>query len=191
MNTLTVRSSISILASLLFLTLTMSSHAESTTQACPDFLNHSYRKLHSTESINLCELYQGKPILIVNTASHCGFTRQFKPLEALYQKYKDNGFAIIGFSSDDFNQAAKDEATAAGVCYKNYGVTFTMLAPTNVKGKDANPTFQHLAAKSETPGWNFNKYLVLGNEVTHFGSRTSPLDSELERVILHAMQAAP
>ncbi len=170
------------------LTITMISFAAAvngasteTPATCPDFLNHNYRKLHSTEMINLCALYQEKPILLVNTASHCGFTRQFKPLEALYQKYKDQGVEVIGFASDDFNQEAKDEAKAASVCYKNYGVTFTMLAPTHVKGKNANPTFAYLAEKTKAPSWNFNKYLVNKADVYRAGASTKPLGSSLEK----------
>jgi glutathione peroxidase len=106
-----------------------SSHADEAA-ACPVFLNHDFRQLHSDKTINLCENYSGKPLLIVNTASHCGYTKQFGPLESLHQKYKDQGLHIVGFASDDFNQEDKDEAKAAGICYKNYGVTFTMLAPT-------------------------------------------------------------
>ncbi len=122
-------------------------------------------------------------MIIVNTASHCGFTRQFGPLEALHMKYKDQGLTIIGFTSNDFRQAAKDEEKAAGVCYKNYGVTFTMLAPTHVKGKKANPTFQHLAKQTRKPSWNFNKYLVNGNNITHYGSRTKPIGDKLEKAL--------
>lgn len=149
---------------------------------CPDYLNVEFRKLHSQESVNLCNLSKGKPVVIVNTASHCGFTPQFKELEALYQRYKDNGLQVIGFASDDFNQEDSSEKKAAGICYKNYGVTFTMLAPTKVKGKDANLTFKYLNHKTEAPGWNFNKYLIAPDNTTvkHYGSKTLPLDSELE-----------
>ncbi len=157
---------------------------------CPDFLNHEYRQLHSTTLINLCDFYTGKPILFVNTASHCGYTRQFGPLEQLNKKYKDQGLTIIGFASDDFRQAAKDEAEAASVCYKNYGVTFTMLAPTSVKGGNANPTFTYLAGKSRSPSWNFNKYLVLGERVVHFDSRAKPLNSKLEEAISKGLEKA-
>ncbi len=155
---------------------------------CPDFLNHEYRQLHNTKLINLCDFYTGMPILFVNTASHCGFTRQFGPLEQLHTKYKDQGLTIIGFASDDFRQAAKDEAEAASVCYKNYGVTFTMLAPTSVKGKDANPTFSYLADKSRSPSWNFNKYLVAGDKVAHLSSRDKPLGSKLEEAISKGLE---
>ncbi|MFT5085292.1 MAG: glutathione peroxidase [Lentisphaeria bacterium] len=166
-----------------------SSHADEAA-ACPVFLNHDFRQLHSDKTINLCENYSGKPLLIVNTASHCGYTKQFGPLESLHQKYKDQGLHIVGFASDDFNQEDKDEAKAAGICYKNYGVTFTMLAPTQIKGEQANEVFKYLAAKSQQPSWNFNKYLVLdnGNSVEHFGSSTEPLDSALENNILAALK---
>ncbi|MDN3640133.1 glutathione peroxidase [Simiduia curdlanivorans] len=153
--------------------------------ACPDFLNQDYRKLHSTESINLCEAFEGKNLLIVNTASHCGFTPQFKALEAVYQQYKDQNFAVIGFASDDFKQEDAKEAKAAEICYINYGVTFTMLAPTAVTGADANPTFKALAAATEAPGWNFNKYVVSadGKQISYFGSRVKPDDVKLTRAI--------
>ena len=81
-----------------------------TAQACPAFLNQEFRKLHSSESVNLCKAFAGKPMLIINTASHCGFTPQFKGLEAVHEKYQKRGLVVVGFASDDFNQEAKDEA---------------------------------------------------------------------------------
>lgn len=160
------------------------------TASCPDFLNHEYRKLHSKEKVNLCEKFKGKPMVLVNTASHCGYTKQFGSLETLYQKYKAQGVEVVGFASDDFNQEAKDEAEAAGVCYKNYGVTFTMIAPTSVKGKEANPTFAYLGNSSEQPSWNFNKYLVSadGKTVKHFSSSTQPVGSPLETALASALK---
>jgi glutathione peroxidase len=150
--------------------------AEPQSQQCPTFLNNDFRKLHSSQSVNLCKAYAGKPMLIVNTASHCGFTPQFKGLEAIHAKYKDRGLVVVGFSSDDFNQEAKDEAEAADTCFLNYGVTFTMLAPQHVKGPDANPVFKELARQSQAPGWNFNKYLVLpdGKVSQYFDSKVTP-----------------
>ena len=145
-------------------------------QSCPAFLNQEYRKLHSSQSVNLCKAFAGKPMLIINTASHCGFTPQFKGLESVHQKYKDRGLVVVGFSSDDFNQEAKDEAEAADTCYINYGVTFTMLAPQHVKGPDANAVFKELARQTQEPKWNFNKYLVTadGKVAQHFDSRVAP-----------------
>ena len=153
--------------------------------ACPDYLQGDYRKLHSTDSINLCELAENKTLLVVNTASHCGFTSQFKGLEALQQTYKDKGLVIVGFASDDFNQEDKDEGKAAGICFLNFGVTFTMLAPTHVRGKDANKLFQYLGRETAAPKWNFNKYLLGkdGKVIDHFGSMTSPNSDKLKKAI--------
>lgn len=153
--------------------------------ACADMFDHEMRKLHSKQQVDICKLVGGKPALIINTASHCGYTRQFKGLEALYQRYKDQGLVVIGFASDDFNQEAKDEAKAADICYVNYGVTFTMLAPSAVKGEQANPVFKVLGEKSQSPKWNFNKYLVSndGSLIQHFGSNVKPSDEKLNSAI--------
>jgi glutathione peroxidase len=153
--------------------------------ACPDYLDHSMRKLHSKEEVNLCAVQAGKPMLVINTASHCGYTPQFKGLESLHRKYGKDGLVVVGFASDDFRQEAKDEEKAAEVCYVNYGVTFTMIAPSHVKGDQANPVFRALAAQSGEPRWNFNKYLVdgSGKVVQHFGSGTTPEDTALNAAI--------
>ena len=153
--------------------------------ACPDYLNQEMRKLHSKEMVNLCEVSAGKPMLIINTASHCGYTKQFKGLEALNKQYGDDGLQVVGFASNDFRQEAKDEEKAAEVCYVNYGVTFTMLAPSHVRGDEANPVFQELARQSKQPDWNFNKYLLdgQGNVVGHFGSNTTPDNAALRSAI--------
>lgn len=155
---------------------------DKTSTKCPDFLNHDFKKLHSSDTVNLCKSYTGKPILFVNTASHCGFTPQFKALESLSEKYKGKGLQVVGFASNDFNQEAKSEEKAATICYENFGVTFTMLAPTHVKGKDANAVFAYLGEKTQAPAWNFNKYLLTenGNKVTHYESKIKPLESKLE-----------
>lgn len=156
--------------------------AEAKAASCPAYLNQTFKKLHSTEDVNLCELYKGKPLVIVNTASHCGYTYQFKALETLYQKYKSQGVELIGFTSDDFKQAAKSEMEAATICYENYGVTFTMLAPTVVKGEHKNSVFTHLTNTTKDPKWNFNKYVVSadGKVVEYFDSKVEPTDSALE-----------
>jgi glutathione peroxidase len=159
--------------------------ASSASASCPEFLDQNLRKLHSKETVNLCEVSAGKPMLIVNTASHCGYTPQFKGLEAVYEKYRERGLQVIGFASDDFRQEANDEEKAAEVCYVNYGVTFTMIAPTHVRGEQANPVFRKLAKETQAPSWNFNKYLVdrTGEVVMHFGSNTSPDSPELQQAI--------
>ncbi len=155
---------------------------------CPDYLDQTLRKLHSQDSINLCESFAGKPMLIVNTASHCGFTSQFKGLEELHQEYQARGLVVVGFSSNDFNQEARDEAQAAKICFVNNGVSFTMLAPSHVRGEAANPVFRQLSEQTQAPGWNFNKYLVDrdGNVVAHFQSRVDP-QSETMRAAIEAL----
>lgn len=153
--------------------------------SCPEAFQQEFRKLHSTEKVLICDLMENKVTLIVNTASHCGYTRQFSALEKLYQQLRDKGLQVIGFASDDFNQEAKDEAQAASVCFKNYGVTFTMIAPSHVKGTNANPVFKTLAEQSAAPKWNFNKYLVGkdGKLIKHFGSAVEPDNRELMALI--------
>lgn len=152
---------------------------------CPAFLDREFRRLHSSEKVNLCRIAAGRPMLIVNTASHCGFTSQFKGLEALHQKYRARGLVVVGFPSDSFNQEAADAAETADVCYVNYGVKFTMVATSPVKGADANPVFRELARQSREPAWNFNKYLVTadGKVARHFDSRVAPESPELRDAI--------
>lgn len=166
----------------------------SLTQAadCPVLLQHTMRQLHTDNDINLCERFAGKPLLIVNTASHCGFTPQFEGLEALYHRYKEAGVEFIGVASDSFFQEADDEEETASVCFENYGVTFTMLAPVPVRGGKAHPLFKELAAQSESPSWNFNKYVVdaEGKVVAHFGSRTKPDDKQITE-LLDQLSKAP
>ncbi|MDK1288892.1 glutathione peroxidase [Pseudoalteromonas umbrosa] len=151
---------------------------------CNDFTDVDVRKLRSQETVNLCQ-FKGKPLLLVNTASNCGFTGQFKDLEALHQKYKDKGLVVVGFPSDDFFQEENDEADTAKVCFINYGVTFTMMATSPVRGDDANPIFKHLGEQVGSPKWNFYKYLVSADrkEIQRFGSRTKPLSDELTNAI--------
>jgi len=152
---------------------------------CPAYLNKDFQKLRSKETVNICKDYANRPLLIVNTASHCGFTPQFKGLEALHEKYKDQGLVVIGFPSNDFKQEAKDEAETAEVCYVNYGVKFTMLTESEVKGDHANPVFKELARQTKAPSWNFNKYLVKpdGTVVKHFGSATTPDSKDMTNEI--------
>jgi glutathione peroxidase len=152
---------------------------------CPAFLKQEFKRLRSSEKLNLCEAYAGKPLLIVNTASHCGYTSQFEGLEALHQKYRGRGLVVLGFPSDDFNQEAGDEAEVAEVCFVNYGVKFPMFAPSSVTGAKANPVFRELARQAREPSWNFNKYLVNpeGKVVAYFGSNTKPESKELNAAI--------
>jgi glutathione peroxidase len=154
-------------------------------QACPAYLDHDFRKLHSSQTVNLCKAFAGKPLLIVNTASHCGYTPQFKGLEAVSKKYKDRGLVVVGFASNDFNQEDADEGKAAEICEQNFGVTFTMLAPQKVKGADANPVFAELARQTQAPGWNFNKYLVQadGKVARYMDSKVTPESPQFSEAV--------
>ena len=127
--------------------------------------------------------YSGKVLLIVNVASKCGFTPQYTGLEQLYQRYKDQGFVVLGFPCDQFgNQEPGDEAEIAQFCSLTYDVTFPMFAKVNVNGADAHPLFKHL--KKAAPGllgsegikWNFTKFLVdpTGQTVKRYAPTDTP-----------------
>ena len=154
--------------------------------ACPDILKGSQRLLNSTEEVSLCEEFQGKTLLVVNTASQCGFTSQFGQLESLHQEYKDKNFTVVGFPSNDFRQDKGSEADSAKVCYLDYGVTFPMMARSSISGPDANPVFSEIKKQAGvSPRWNFYKYLIDkdGNVVGTFGSSTSPSSATLVNAI--------
>ena len=161
-------------------------------QACPDYLNHSMRRLASTEQIQFCEAYSGKVLLVVNTASYCGYTRQFAGLETLHQEYRDQGLVVLGFSSDDFFQEDNDEGDAAEVCFEKYAVSYPVMATSEVRGDDANPVFKGLGDAAGYPRWNFNKYLVSkeGEVLEHFGSGTEPDSEELKAAVEAALASA-
>ncbi|AZE95795.1 Glutathione peroxidase [Pseudomonas orientalis] len=161
---------------------------------CPPLLEGQLPKLRAKESIDLCQRFAGKPLVIVNTASFCGFAPQFKGLEALYQRYKDEGLEVIGVPSDDFKQEAKTGEETAKVCYVNYGVTFTMTEPQKVKGPDAVHLFKSLAQQTDTPPkWNFYKYVVdrQGKVIAHFSSLTKPDSPELIKAVEEAIASRP
>ncbi len=129
--------------------------------------------------------YEGKVVLIVNTASKCGFTPQYEGLESLYEKYKDRGFTIIGFPCNDFHgQEPGDNAEIAKFCKAQYGVTFPMMSKIHVKGDEQAPLYKYLTEDSPFPGkitWNFNKFLLdrSGNVIARFGTRTKPEDPKV------------
>lgn len=156
---------------------------------CAPALDTTARKLHASSELDLCALTAGKLTLVVNTASQCGYTPQFKGLEALYQQYREQGLVVIGFPSDDFRQELDDEAKTASVCYVNYGVSFPIVATSEVKGDTANPVFQVLNQVAGEPAWNFNKYLVpaSGDNIIHFPSAEKPLGGKLEAAIQQAL----
>ncbi len=162
--------------------LLVCSHAANA--ACPDIYNHQITTLQG-EKINLCD-YQDKPILVVNTASKCGFTPQFEALEGLYSKHKNQGLLVIGFPSNDFRQDPGNNKAIGDFCKMTYGVKFPMAAKSAVSGANANPFYKQLAAKTGVaPQWNFYKYVILpgGKEVFAFESTVKPDSSEISNKI--------
>jgi glutathione peroxidase len=162
-------------------------------QACPTLLNHTFARLQDESAQDLCQ-YRGKVLLVVNTASYCGFTPQYEGLEKLHEKYAARGLVILGFPSGDFgNQEKASNQEIAEFCFNTYGVKFPMFAKTNVVGPNANPLFAKLAQSTGSPPkWNFHKYLVSrdGQVVAAFPSRVAPLDRQLTDRIEQALAAA-
>jgi glutathione peroxidase len=160
---------------------------------CAPLLNHTFPRLQDDAPQNLCQ-YQGKVILVVNTASYCGFTSQYEGLEKLYSKYKDRGLVVLGFPSNDFgNQEPGSNQQIAEFCTNTFGVKFPMLAKTSLKGREANPLFRKLAEQSEAPAWNFHKYIINreGKFVRSFSSLTSPDSRRLIVEIERALSGQP
>lgn len=157
------------------------------TNACPPALDFELRRLASDERVNLCKAYKGQVILIVNTASKCGFTDQYEGLEALYHKYKDRGFVVLGFPSNDFmGQEPGTEAQIKDFCRLTYSVEFPMFEKIQVAKGQANPLFQRLAELGGGyPKWNFYKYLIGrdGNLVETWSSFTSPTNGKVVAAI--------
>jgi glutathione peroxidase len=148
--------------------------------SCPASLNFRFPRLQDESTQNLCQ-YAGKVVLVVNTASYCGFTPQYEGLEALYAKYRDRGLVVLGFPSNDFAQEPGSSKDIADFCYNTYGVKFPMLGKTHVRGSDANPMYALLAQETGTaPKWNFYKYLIdrKGQVVGSYNSMVKPDDKQ-------------
>jgi glutathione peroxidase len=143
---------------------------------CPGLLRHTLATLQGG-SQDLCD-YRGKVLLVVNTASFCGFTGQYEGLEALQRRFKDRGFVVLGFPSNDFGrQEPGSNQEIAAFCRRTYDVDFPMFEKSSVTGPAANAFFRQLAARSgESPQWNFHKYLVdrTGEQVLSFASNVEP-----------------
>ena len=151
-------------------------------QTCPALLNHTFPRLQDDKPQSLCQ-YSGQVVLVVNTASYCGFTPQYEGLEKLYAQYAKRGFTILGFPSGDFGNQEKDSnKEIADFCYNTYGVKFPMFAKSVVKGGNANALFSALTRDTgQAPKWNFHKYLIGrdGKVVASFPSQVDPLDRKL------------
>jgi len=148
---------------------------------CPAILDHKFANLMD-EPVSLCQ-HRGKVVLVVNTASECGYTPQYDGLEKLYRRYRDRGFVVLGFPANDFGgQEPGDAKKIAETCFNFYGVQFPMFNKISVVGAGAHPLYAALAkATGQAPQWNFHKYLVdrQGRVVASFASEVAPLDKKV------------
>ena len=167
--------------------------ARAAPNACPALLQHTQPRLQDEKPVNLCE-HAGKVVLVVNTASYCGFTGQYKSLEALGATYRRRGLVVLGFPSNDFGQQEPGSgAEIAAFCENTFVVKFPMFAKSHVApgtGRQVNPLFAGLAQRSgQMPKWNFHKYLISrqGDMVISHASAIDPQDprflKDLEKLL--------
>ena len=153
-----------------------------TPAGCPAILKQNFKRLQDDAPQDLCQ-YAGKVVLVVNTASYCGFTKQYEGLEKLYAKYGGRGLVVLGFPSNDFGKQEPGNAKEiADFCFNTYGVKFPMFAKSAVTGPEANPLHASLTkATGQAPKWNFTKYLIGrdGKVIEHFPSKVTPEDPAL------------
>jgi glutathione peroxidase len=155
--------------------------AAATEKACPELLHYSAARLQDDSPQDLCQ-FAGRVLLVVNTASRCGYTPQYEALEQLHARYAPRGLAVLGFPSNDFNQELQDNKAIAEFCFNTYGVKFPMFAKTTVVGAGAHPFYAALRqASGEAPRWNFHKFLIdrSGRVVATFPSAVDPLDARV------------
>ena len=156
-------------------------------QSCPETLNFKKERLANEEIVDLCNEYKGKVVMVVNTASFCGFTKQYKSLESVYKKYKDDGFVVLGFPSNDFGELEPgDESQIKDFCERTYNIKFPMFEKTSVSKGTNDPTYNTLASLAgEYPSWNFHKYLLdrNGKLVASIKSQTDPKAPEVTQKI--------
>ena len=153
------------------LTAAMVTGVVSVANACPELLNHRFTTLQG-QSLDLCR-YANRPVLVVNTASKCGYTPQFEKLEALHRRYRERGLLVIGFPSNDFNQELATNREIAEFCRLTYFVEFPMVEQGTVAGPQAAPLFRQLARLAgEAPRWNFHKYLIAPDAKTVYSFRS-------------------
>lgn len=154
---------------------------------CPGTLMFEKRQLAGDSKINLCEAYLGKVVLIVNTASKCGFTYQYDGLEQLYRNYKKSGLVVLGFPSNNFGaQEPGTEQEIQSFCRNTYSIEFPMFEKTDVRKGNADPLYKELANQAgEYPAWNFHKYLLdrEGNLIGSFPSQVKPQSQQLVKAI--------
>ena len=159
--------------------------------ACPALLDRSMSDIHK-KTRSLCE-FAGRVVLVVNTASLCGYTPQYEGLEALYRKYRGRGLVVLGFPSNDFGaQEPGSNKEIAAFCANQYAIEFPMFGKSSVRGAQANPLFAELArASGAEPRWNFHKYLVdrSGRQVTSFDTKVAPGDAKLVAALERLLEA--
>ena len=161
--------------------------------ACPAILNHTVDRLQDEKPQSLCQ-FAGKVVLVVNTASFCGFTSQYKGLEKLNTQYKDQGLVVLGFPSNDFSQEKGSNKEIAEFCESTFGVKFPMFTKTQVTGEGAAPLFKQLTAQTgQKPRWNFHKYLIGrdGKVIDQYNSMVGPESKTLLSAIDKALKAKP
>lgn len=160
--------------------------------SCPALLDRSLPRLQDEKPQNLCQ-YSGKVVVVVNTASYCGFTSQYKSLEALSARYQPRGLVVLGFPSNDFGaQEPGSNQEIAAFCENTFGVKFPMFSKTSVKGAAVSPLFADLAKRTgKTPGWNFHKYVIGrdGESVQSFGSSVDPADPKFVQAVEKLLDA--
>lgn len=158
-------------------------------------LDRDYRPLAGKEKVNLNKTYGGKVLLVVNTASKCGYTPQYDGLEKLQQQYASQGFSVLGFPSNDFKgQEPGSEKQIQEFCTLTYGVKFPMFEKVHVIGDEATPLYKQLTQSTGVaPGWNFHKYLIArdGRVVAQFPSKVTPDDPALRSAIERELKAQP
>ena len=161
---------------------------------CPVLLRHTFNSLQTGKPQSLCQ-YKGKVLLVVNTATYCGYTHQYEGLEALYRKYKDRGLVVLGFPSNDYgSQEPGTNREIAEFCRTTYGIEFPMFEKVTGVRVVANPLYAELAARTgQAPQWNFHKYLVdrSGNRVQSFGSDVEPGQREFATAIERLLADRP
>lgn len=158
---------------------------------CTGLLDNTFPRLQDEQPQNLCQ-YSGKVVLVVNTASYCGFTSQYVGLEKLYASHRDRGLVVLGFPSNDFGQQEPGNSKQiAELCFNTYGVKFPMFEKSVVTGAQANPLFKALtAATGQAPRWNFYKYLIgrNGQAIAAYTSLTAPDSARLVADIQRALK---
>ena len=161
--------------------------------ACPTLLQHTFNRLQTGQPQSLCQ-FQGKVLLVVNTASFCGYTPQYEGLEAMYRKYKDRGLVVVGFPSNDFSQEPGTNKEVAEFCRTTYGVDFPQFEKSSVAHLSANPLYAALAKQTgKKPQWNFYKFVVdrNGKPVATFPSATAPDNAELTALVERLLAEKP